>query len=109
MAELLLKDEVYAIVGAAMEVYNQLGPGFLEPVYQEAMEIETLEREIPKPNDSRRSTVDKLSQGNRVKGWPAHQFWLARRTRMAADLYRRRLYPPTVSLLAGRRNTIPYS
>jgi hypothetical protein len=29
MAELLLKNEVYAIVGAAMEVYNQLGPGFL--------------------------------------------------------------------------------
>jgi GxxExxY protein len=40
MAELLLKDEVYAIVGAAMEVYNVLGSGFLEAVYQEAMEIE---------------------------------------------------------------------
>lgn len=47
MAELIYKDEVYAIVGAAMEVYNQLGPGFLEPIYQEAMEIETLERKIP--------------------------------------------------------------
>lgn len=47
MAELLLKDEAYAIVGAAMEVYNQLGPGFLEPVYQEAMEIETQARKIP--------------------------------------------------------------
>ena len=47
MAELLFKDEVYAIVGAAMEAYNQLGPGFLEPVYQEAMEVETLERKIP--------------------------------------------------------------
>jgi GxxExxY protein len=47
MSNLLLKDEVYAIIGAAMEVYNQLGPGFLEPVYQEAMEIETHERKIP--------------------------------------------------------------
>ncbi|MEW6241520.1 MAG: GxxExxY protein [Chloroflexota bacterium] len=47
MIELLLKDEVYAIVGAAMEVYNQLGSGFLEPIYQEAMEIETQERKIP--------------------------------------------------------------
>jgi GxxExxY protein len=40
MAELLLKDEVYAIVGAAIEVYNELGSGFLEAVYQEAMELE---------------------------------------------------------------------
>lgn len=40
MAELVLKDEVYAIVGAAIEVYNELGSGFLEAVYQEAMEIE---------------------------------------------------------------------
>lgn len=40
MADLLYKDEVYAIIGAAMEGYNELGPGFLEPVYQEAMEME---------------------------------------------------------------------
>ncbi|MBI5944611.1 MAG: GxxExxY protein [Chloroflexi bacterium] len=45
--ELIYKDEVYAIIGAAMDVYNNLGPGFLEAVYQEAMEIETLARKIP--------------------------------------------------------------
>ena len=45
--ELIFKDEVYAIIGAAMDVYNDLGPGFLEAVYQEAMEIETLARKIP--------------------------------------------------------------
>ena len=37
---LLYKDEVYKIVGAAMEVYNVLGNGFLEAVYQEALEKE---------------------------------------------------------------------
>jgi GxxExxY protein len=46
VAELVLKEEVYQIVGAAMEVYWQLGRGFLEPVYQEALEIELGRRGI---------------------------------------------------------------
>jgi GxxExxY protein len=44
---LLLKEEVYEIVGAAMEVYNELGCGFLEAVYQEALEIELKARNVP--------------------------------------------------------------
>lgn len=47
MTELVLKDEVYEVVGAAMEVYWQLGRGFLEPIYQEAFEIELTRRKIP--------------------------------------------------------------
>ena len=47
MVDLLLKDEVYAVVGAAMEVYYTLGVGFLEPVYQEAIAIEMNGRGIP--------------------------------------------------------------
>ena len=41
------KQESYDIVGAAMEVYNQLGCGFLEAVYQEALEKELKLRGIP--------------------------------------------------------------
>lgn len=45
--ELLLKEEVFRIVGAGMEVYNELGSGFLEGVYQEALELEFKRQEIP--------------------------------------------------------------
>ncbi len=47
MGELLLKDEVFAVVGAAIEVHKELGNGFLEPVYQESLEIELALRKIP--------------------------------------------------------------
>jgi GxxExxY protein len=40
MGELVYKDECYRIMGACFEFYKEKGCGFLEPVYQECMEIE---------------------------------------------------------------------
>ena len=47
MKEILYPDESYAIVGACFNVYNDKGSGFLEPVYQECLEIELEHQAIP--------------------------------------------------------------
>lgn len=43
----VLKDEGYKLMGAAFEVYNQLGYGMAEEIYQQSLEIELSLLEIP--------------------------------------------------------------
>lgn len=47
MPDVIYKDESYQVIGACMEVYNELGCGFLEAVYQEALAYEFEDRDIP--------------------------------------------------------------
>ncbi len=47
MSEIVLPDESYRIMGACFEVYREMGPGFLEAVYQECLEIEFALQGLP--------------------------------------------------------------
>lgn len=44
---LLFEEETKKIINACMEVHNELGCNFLEPVYQEALEREFILQNIP--------------------------------------------------------------
>jgi GxxExxY protein len=45
--KILYKEESFAIVGACMKVHRTLGAGFLEAVYEEALEKEFHNQKIP--------------------------------------------------------------
>ncbi|MEW6302915.1 MAG: GxxExxY protein [Verrucomicrobiota bacterium] len=47
IADLLYKDECYAIMGACFAAYKEMGCGFVEHVFQECLEIEFADRNIP--------------------------------------------------------------
>jgi GxxExxY protein len=49
---ILYREESYKIIGACFEVYNELGCGYLEAVYQEALEQEFQLQNIPYQRES---------------------------------------------------------
>jgi GxxExxY protein len=67
--ELLYEEESYCIRACIYEVNRKLGSGFLEAVYQEALEIELQKAKIPYEAQRKRSI--------RYDGKPLKQFYLA--------------------------------
>jgi GxxExxY protein len=47
MTEIILKNESYEVIGLCMEVHSQLGTGFKEIIYKDALEIEFKTHNIP--------------------------------------------------------------
>ncbi len=47
MSDIIYKEESYNIIGLCMEVHNNLGAGFLEIVYKDALEYEFRKANIP--------------------------------------------------------------
>jgi len=47
VSKIIYKEDSYQIVGICFEVHNNLGPGFLEIVYKDALEYEFRKAGIP--------------------------------------------------------------
>lgn len=69
--ELIYKDEAYAITGACFAAYKDKGCGFLEPVYQECLEIEFEHSKLPAVPKPR---LDLRYRGRLLKQWDEPDF-----------------------------------
>ena len=47
MGQIFFKEESYRIIGACLDVYREIGNGFLEAVYQECLGLELADQGIP--------------------------------------------------------------
>ena len=64
MSNLIYKEEAYKIIGICMEVHNQLGKGFNEVVYADALEIEWIDNNVLY---SREKKYDIIYKGNLLR------------------------------------------
>jgi GxxExxY protein len=61
--KLLLKDEVFQVIGCAIEVLNTLGHGLVEKPYENALVVEFLLRKIP---FQQQRSFDVLYKGHKI-------------------------------------------
>ncbi|WGD35356.1 GxxExxY protein [Olleya sp. YS] len=61
MSNLIYKEDAYKIIGICMEVHRELGKGFSEMVYGDALEIEFIDNNI---KYSRETKYDITYKGN---------------------------------------------
>jgi GxxExxY protein len=59
MSDILFKEESFRIIGICMEIHSTLGVGLKEINYQDAMEIEFAEKNIPYQREKRFKVVYK--------------------------------------------------
>mgnify|MGYP006449632009 CR=1 FL=1 len=64
MSNLLYEQESYKIIGACMKVHKSLGAGFLESIYQEALEKEFEKQKI---EYERQRKIHVYYEGTRMK------------------------------------------
>ncbi|GAB4527277.1 MAG: hypothetical protein Fur0018_12850 [Anaerolineales bacterium] len=70
-----LAEEVYAIIGAAIEVYNQLGTGFTETICQEAYETGLVElKALSEPGGHERAQILNYLKASDLKVGPLVNF-----------------------------------
>lgn len=62
--DLMHSELTRAVIGAAMEVHSNLGPGFLESVYEAAMAIEFSLRNVPY---ERQKAISVMYKGEKAK------------------------------------------
>lgn len=62
--KLIYEEETFKIIGACMAVHNEMGCGFLESAYQEALEIELTTLQIPFESQM---NIPVFFKGNKLK------------------------------------------
>ncbi len=69
--EIVFKKESYAVMGACFEVYKEKGPGFLEPIYHECLELEFEAVQLPAVSKPR---LEIEYKGKKLKHRPEPDF-----------------------------------